>query len=277
MKRTLSLAVLIVALLVPLWIATAADVGNRDVVKFGQARMENGYVIVPVIVVNDEQLVAVDLPLKYSEGAVLEKVEFAKDRVGHFEGQFSRIDADQNQVILGLISTISSIKEDLVAGNGPVAELYFKVNNGVSSFSIDAAYTKTPHHEPMLIYNDWSTGKPSVQVIKPEFQKGEITIGALNKPALPTRFELTQNSPNPFNPTTRIRYALPQSGIVRLEIFNILGQRVKLLVDGYEEAGFKSVVWDGTDDNNNTVASGVYLYRIKAQDFSDVKKMTLLK
>jgi hypothetical protein len=94
---------------------------------------------------------------------------------------------------------------------------------------------------------------------------------------LPTKYELHQNLPNPFNPQTLIKYDLPEEALVRLEVFNILGQKVATLVDRYEAAGPKSVLWDGTDAAGNKVSSGIYLYKIIAGDYKAAKKMMLVK
>ncbi len=103
-----------------------------------------------------------------------------------------------------------------------------------------------------------------------ELMKG--TVGTT-----PTEYNLTQNYPNPFNPTTTVEYEILVRGKVSLEVYNILGVRVATLVNDVQEAGFYQVVWDGSDDNHNAVATGVYLYRVKAGDFNSVKKMLLLK
>jgi hypothetical protein len=84
--------------------------------------------------------------------------------------------------------------------------------------------------------------------------------------------QLIGNYPNPFNPTTEISFSLSQASHVKLEIFNIMGQHIETLVDGYREVGVHSVIWDGS-----AVASGVYLYRLEAGDFVEAKKMMLLK
>lgn len=89
---------------------------------------------------------------------------------------------------------------------------------------------------------------------------------------LPNTFSLSQNYPNPFNPTTTIQYRLPLTAHVTLDIYNIIGQRVKRLVDAEQPAGSYSVQFGGRN-----LASGVYLYRIQAGSFSDIKKMILLK
>ncbi len=94
---------------------------------------------------------------------------------------------------------------------------------------------------------------------------------------LPDNYALNQNFPNPFNPRTSIRFALPSAAHVKLEVYNILGQRVSVLLDEWREVGHHTVVWDGRDNNGRGVASGVYFYRIEAEGFRDSKKMLLLK
>ncbi len=91
------------------------------------------------------------------------------------------------------------------------------------------------------------------------------------------QFLLAQNSPNPFNPTTRISYEIPEAGHVTLKIFNAVGQHVATLVNDYQEAGAKEITWNGKDDSGNEVASGLYLYRLQAGDQIKTMKMNLLK
>ena len=90
-------------------------------------------------------------------------------------------------------------------------------------------------------------------------------------------FALLQNWPNPFNPETTLRYELPEASPVRLEIFDMLGQRVRLLVQEYQDAGRYEVQWDGLDESGREMASGLYVYRLQAGAFSQVRKMTLLR
>jgi flagellar hook assembly protein FlgD len=99
----------------------------------------------------------------------------------------------------------------------------------------------------------------------------------LESSTLPEEFTLSQNYPNPFNPTTTIDFSIPKSSHVRLEVFNVLGQSVRVLADEYLAAGFKRVQWDGTDSYGRPVASGIYLYRLTADQFGETRKMMLLK
>jgi hypothetical protein len=93
----------------------------------------------------------------------------------------------------------------------------------------------------------------------------------------PFDYALRQNTPNPFNPTTRIEYSLPQEGEAMLAIYNVKGQLVRTLVEGWQPAGHASVGWDGTNALGQKVASGIYLYRLEAGEFNDQRTMVLLK
>ena len=94
--------------------------------------------------------------------------------------------------------------------------------------------------------------------------------------ALPEQFELGANYPNPFNPSTIIPYQLPASMHVRLEVFNILGQRVATLADGQQPAGFHTASWDATDAVGEAVGAGVYLYRLSGDGVQATRSMLLI-
>ena len=88
---------------------------------------------------------------------------------------------------------------------------------------------------------------------------------------------LSANYPNPFNPMTKIDFALPEPQHVQLAVFGIDGRRVATLKNESMPAGNYTVTWMGRDDQGELVASGIYFYRIQAGDFSQIQKMTLLK
>ncbi|MDX9859029.1 MAG: FlgD immunoglobulin-like domain containing protein [candidate division Zixibacteria bacterium] len=108
-----------------------------------------------------------------------------------------------------------------------------------------------------------------------DFESRAYRSGSVEE--LPSQFTLDQNYPNPFNPSTTISYALPSPALVSVDVFNVLGQKVRTLVDETQEAGRHEVVWDGTDAAGITVSSGVYFYRVTADDITRSRKMLLLK
>lgn len=109
---------------------------------------------------------------------------------------------------------------------------------------------------------------------------GDATIAGVNSLGgglLPIKFNLAQNYPNPFNPVTRINFDLPKRAHTTLTIFNVLGQRVATLVDEDLAPDYYEIEWSGTTDGGNQVASGIYFYRLNADEKVMTKKMMLLK
>jgi len=96
-------------------------------------------------------------------------------------------------------------------------------------------------------------------------------------PSIPKTFALEQNYPNPFNPETQIQYQLPKDSDVTLRIFNMMGQKVRTLVNETKQAGSYTIKWDGRNNSGQKVATGVYIYLIKAGSFTQSKRMTLIK
>jgi len=95
---------------------------------------------------------------------------------------------------------------------------------------------------------------------------------------IPTDFSLGQNYPNPFNLSTQIKYEVPTKAKVKLEIYNVKGELVRTLIDGKEiEPGQYRIEWDGKNERGVVVASGIYIYRMKAGKFEHAKRMALIK
>ncbi|MBL8015699.1 MAG: T9SS type A sorting domain-containing protein [Ignavibacteria bacterium] len=117
-----------------------------------------------------------------------------------------------------------------------------------------------------------------VAILSLFFVFGTLTVSADNKEQLvdikgnPDKFELNQNYPNPFNPSTQLSYILKADGNVKLTVFNLVGQSVRVLVDGYQTAGYYEVTFDAND-----LPAGIYLYKLQVGDYSSVKRMTLVK
>ncbi len=114
-------------------------------------------------------------------------------------------------------------------------------------------------------------GQPGI--LSASLNEGAIPVAA----AAPSAFALEQNAPNPFNPSTTIRFALPEASHVNLVVYDVNGRAIRTLASGSFSAGMHSVVWDARDDGGREVASGTYLYRIVTDKGTFVKRMTLLK
>jgi len=102
-------------------------------------------------------------------------------------------------------------------------------------------------------------------------------LGVGDELGVPDVFALHQNYPNPFNPVTTIRFDIPQESHVRMDVYNVMGQRVRTLMNGTMQPGFHAVRWDGTNDMGKSLASGMYIYRIQSSKFTSVKKLVLMK
>ncbi|MCL2065629.1 MAG: C25 family cysteine peptidase [Candidatus Cloacimonetes bacterium] len=108
----------------------------------------------------------------------------------------------------------------------------------------------------------------------------QVAVGVLNdddKPILPLVTKLKGNYPNPFNPSTTISFDLANEGHVRIDVFNIRGQRIRVLTNDFFPVGSHNIDWNGQDENGHDVSSGVYFYRMSSNDSNDVRRMVLLK
>ncbi len=120
-------------------------------------------------------------------------------------------------------------------------------------------------------YDDFAVN--AIDVVTSVSDPGPTPVGT----HLPKAYALEQNYPNPFNPTTTITYDVATMGEIRLNIYNIIGQKVRTLVNQVQPAGRWSVVWDGRDDFGGAVTSGVYFYRLETSGVALTRKMVLLK
>lgn len=117
----------------------------------------------------------------------------------------------------------------------------------------------------------WAAFYPGIEIFD-----GVVTDIEEEK-SVPVSFHLSQNFPNPFNPSTTIQYEIPGNSDVTLRIYNMLGQEIRTLVQNRQSPGAHTALWDGTDAAGQTVASGVYLYALETPEFNEVRKMILLR
>ncbi len=165
---------------------------------------------------------------------------------------------------------------------------YLPDPNGIP-FSIAQGDTFT-HSEDFVIQGGWEAGncdiavfvqndaeRMVIQAVQAPVPAGTPVISETPGSVMPDRFQLSQNYPNPFNPETSISFSIPNQSTVKLEVFNVLGQRVRTLVDGQLAAGEHILQWNSRNSNGLPVASGVYFYRLTAGGQTVTRKMLLLK
>jgi len=255
-----------------------ASVGAMEAGKLSaaSATMEADNIIVPIELNNDVAMTALDLPLKFSEGVTLVGVSFDGTRSENFDLATAKIDNVNNTVVIGLIPMVYGEKTILEPGSGVIANLEFSITDpSVENIEISTTSLKNPSHDLMFVYSDDQRNLVALQPDLANISVALSEVGGDN--LLPKAFDLKQNAPNPFNPTTMVSYDLPKASNVSLEIYNVLGQNVRTLVNDFQEAGTQSVMWDGTDNGGSQVASGLYFYRLTADGFQATKKMMMLK
>ncbi|MDA0744994.1 MAG: right-handed parallel beta-helix repeat-containing protein [bacterium] len=179
-------------------------------------------------------------------------------------------------------STAQVRAERAGGGNGRVYEIFFLADDGKGGECPGSVTVCVPHDrgkkggicvDDGQLY-DSVTGDPLTAAAKPAV----VNSDAERAPeAEKYGFGVEQNYPNPFNPDTAIPYQLPEAGEVSLIVYNTLGQQVKVLMNERQEAGYYRAVWDGKDRLGRQVASGIYLVRLEAGTFTQVRKMVLLK
>ena len=158
------------------------------------------------------------------------------------------------------VMTNSNSGASVVPGDHANSLLWQRVNNG----------SMPPQNNPDLsadqinLIAQWIDQGASLQLSE------EINIS-------PQEYTLHQNYPNPFNPNTSMNFDLPKDGLVNITIYDMMGRVVKTLVNGSQTAGFKSIRWNATNDRNEPVSAGLYIYTIQAGDFRQTRKMVLLK
>ncbi|MBD3288225.1 PKD domain-containing protein [candidate division KSB1 bacterium] len=163
------------------------------------------------------------------------------------------------------------------------ASTIYKVNMSTSAVISDI--TEDVHRIKIEYKSDsWASGRnllidkliihTNAELLK---ENAELQPGEPEPIALPAEFALEQNYPNPFNPETYIEYQLPHDTFCTIRVMNMLGQEIKMLQNGMKQAGYHSVIWDGTDNAGSPAVSGIYFYRIEAGEFISTRKMILLK
>ena len=235
---------------------------------------------------NTDDLSAMTIPLKYNNPYLtLDSVSFAGTILtSGFSGVVDFNPEGQSVRISYIIDDFTTPLPTITTSQGLLATLHFTLEQGASPelIAIDSIYRDS------VIYFDgneihfWTRVEFSDQtgtfVIYPDFTPGAVKVMIATDISdeldnlLPMAFELAQNYPNPFNPSTSIDYSLPRAGYISLRVFNVIGQEVANLYDGFQTAGNHRVEFRASSK-----PSGIYFYRLTHQDGSETRKMLLVK
>ncbi|MCK5126851.1 MAG: T9SS type A sorting domain-containing protein [candidate division Zixibacteria bacterium] len=224
--------------------------GNKVDITFGEFEIKNNTLNIPITISDIEDMAGLELHFNYNATNV----------------SFIGIKSDilTNVTSNGTSDEIHIVWEDInvpieISGSETVAVIAFALEGAEVSGEITIEGAELVNVSGQSYAIDYS-------------DKGSFDgIGAI-----PSAYSLEQNSPNPFNPATTIKATMSEAGEYSLVVYNVMGQRIKTF-EGYNEAGTIEFVWDGTDDNGLAVSSGIYLYKFSVNQFSDTKKMMLLK
>lgn len=146
----------------------------------------------------------------------------------------------------------------------------------VGNWWASSSIRSTWNYGPVVDTGALSTEPTGCQYGNPSIPKAEVTT-TIAEATLPEEFSLFQNYPNPFNPVTQIVFSLPENVFVKLEVFNLLGQKIQTLINQEMPAGVHQVEWNCSSRDGERLSSGIYLYRIEAGSYVETKKMLLLK
>lgn len=270
-------ALLVLSLLA---LAQADDIGMRDMLVLTKNTSKQGEVAIGVEVLNDEELVALDIPLRFGKpGDAIEliRVDFTQ-RVANWDVKHAQVDNQAKTVVLGLIGSLAGDWDNVKLGAATkassistIATLLFKVQGDFTP-SITTFRTKDPRHSLTYIYNRLENGKPQVEEFTPEFTSDASYKTGANL----LRYELSENYPNPFNPSTKFTLTVPEAVDYSVRIYNVAGQLVRA-IDGHLDAGAHQLTWDGRNNQGTPVASGVYFLRVHAGTLKESRRMLLVR
>ena len=167
-------------------------------------------------------------------------------------------------------------------------DFYFEYSVDKNSLKLALAGARplTSENETLIlgfeVSDPKSSQKTELEIITANLNEGLILVDLSNNqlslnPNVPTSTELFQNYPNPFNPETRIDYQLQEKTKVTIEVFNMVGQKIKTILNQEQNSGYHSVIWDCRDEAGKQLGSGVYLYRLKAGNYAKTRKMLVMK
>ena len=199
-----------------------------------------------------------------------------------FDGFLASADYDGNGKIEPVRTEIHNLLTKLgrtLPHTGPDSALV--IDYKAIGKSVDSVKMKKAWWNYQLVLNDGSVGLHNTAYAVDILQRSIKALGGVldvkNAASAAMKFTLEQNYPNPFNPSTTIKFTVPQAGIVKIKVYDAMGNLVKELYNQYVQQGYFNVTWNGTDVRGNKVASGIYFYKLESPNFTLSKKMILMK
>ena len=278
MKRSFSLATLFLLIFASFDLCFAV----KDTIEVGQIGPVGAStsVAVDLRLFNDEYVGGFTIPLSfYSTGNLDVKCDsihwsarFWSDSASAYagDGGSDYIDSTNQKLNVWAVWTTDSLPPD----TGIIATIYFTTGSSWSPTLPVPLDSASYDVNPGIVLSSLDGHELDFEFMKPPTGIREVEEPGADRPEA---FTISQNYPNPFNPQTIIRFTLPAETWVKIEIFNILGQKVRDLVDQNLPAGVKEISWNGKDSRGTDVGSGIYFYRIRTREFTDVRRMVLLK
>ena len=157
---------------------------------------------------------------------------------------------------------------------GDYGSIFMTTDGGATWNPVTSPTERTLQNVKFLYGKFWAVGQfGTILSMKPK----TTAVADYERRQIPTNYALHQNHPNPFNPSTAITYDLPKESLVKLVVYNVLGQKVRRLIEAKQQTGAHTVQWNGLDDYGRRMATGMYIYRIEAGRFIAVRKMVLMK
>jgi hypothetical protein len=263
--------------------AMAQDPGAPDSIIIGTVSVPQGApsVMVPVYVVSDDSVASLNLPLRWNsfDGKINPGGAYYFGPLLHWDEISDTIDMDNHRMWIHGMNDTGGDDNPIIhtVGNRLQIMLIRMVihTSALNQFVTLMPYIDSTNGGPFFALDGSTvTFAPAVVSGGVNYQYGDIDE---QNNTIPGEFQLAQNYPNPFNAHTDIRFTLANKSHVTLDIFDLLGRRVKTLVNGSYDAGIYTANWDGTDGNGDQISSGIYFYSIRVNDNSETHKMVLLK
>ncbi len=243
---------------------SAKSIDSKDAIKL--APLTKTPRVAAMIINEDKALKINSLPSNYDSIMVfpLQILSLSLDSIGNYIGISDSLNLNFNDI--NLPENMNAYIIDNVSGvEYPINDIH-----GLSIITDSVGLIDFDLNNLMSQYLDYGEYRYFISI-------QSITLSNRFNEIIPKSYKLFQNYPNPFNPSTKIMYDLPNEKFVTIIIYNMLGKKVKTLVNKVQTAGFKTIEWNGLDDNNKKLPSGLYLYSLQSAHFRETKKMIFLK